>query len=102
MQGKIHNDGAFLKDLGNKSGQLAEVGCISASGVAIRGSVLLSRGRYYQEQVFFYSCVTDSALRQAGVTPSSIPHAGTREQPCGPLHADQVLQRLTLLTRGES
>lgn len=47
MQGKIHNDGAFLKDLGNKSGQLAEVGCISASGVAIRGSVLLSRGRYY-------------------------------------------------------
>lgn len=52
--------------------------------------------------MFLYSSVTGSALRQAGVTPSSIPHAGTREQLYGSLHTDQVLQRLTLLARGES
>lgn len=35
----------FSKDLGNENGQLAEVGCIWPSDVAMRGLVPLSRGR---------------------------------------------------------
>lgn len=67
----------FSKGLGNESGQLADVGCIWPSGVAMRGSVPLNRGRCCWEQGCFYSCMTGSALRQQeSPTPSTVPPRG--------------------------